>query len=64
VILGQRSARLTLHEGRYHQVKRMFHRVHNRVVRLHRESVGAIALPEELGPGMWRPLTEDEIRSV
>jgi 16S rRNA pseudouridine516 synthase len=62
VILGQRIARLTLHEGRYHQVKRMFHRVHNRVVRLHRESVGAIALPEDLAPGMWRHLRPEEIR--
>jgi 16S rRNA pseudouridine516 synthase len=61
VILGERRARLTLHEGRYHQVKRMFHRVHNRVVRLHRESIGGIALPEKLAPGMWRPLTRAEI---
>lgn len=64
VILEERRARLTLHEGRYHQVKRMFHRVHNRVVRLHRESIGGIVLPPELAPGMWRPLTDEEIRSI
>jgi 16S rRNA pseudouridine516 synthase len=61
VILEERLARLTLHEGRYHQVKRMFHRVQNRVVRLHRESIGGIVLPHELEPGMWRPLTREEI---
>jgi 16S rRNA pseudouridine516 synthase len=62
VILEERLARLTLHEGRYHQVKRMFHRVHNRVVRLHRESIGGIVLPRELEPGMWRALTREEMQ--
>ncbi|MGV3662692.1 MAG: 16S rRNA pseudouridine(516) synthase [Prosthecobacter sp.] len=60
VILGERSARLTLHEGRYHQVKRMFHRVSNRVVGLHRESVGAFSLPEDWQPGQWRVLEAKE----
>ena len=64
VILGERLARLTLHEGRYHQVKRMFHRVQNRVVRLHRESIGDIVLPGELEPGMWRALTREEVRLI
>ena len=61
VILGDRHARLTLHEGRYHQVKRMFHRVGNRVVNLHRESIGALALPADLSPGAWRMLTAHEV---
>ena len=61
VILGERTARLTLHEGRYHQVKRMFHRVNNRVVSLHRESIGGIALPPDLKPRKWRMLTDQEI---
>lgn len=56
VILGECRARLTLHEGRYHQVKRMFHRVNNRVVRLHRESIGSITLPADLHSGAWRPV--------
>lgn len=60
-ITGERSARLTLHEGRYHQVKRMFHRVGNRVVKLHRSSIGSIALPPDLQPGQWRHLTADEV---
>ncbi len=60
-ILGDRKARLTLHEGRYHQVKRMFHRIGNRVTALHRESIGGITLPPGLLPGQWRALTSGEI---
>lgn len=59
-VLGECLARVTLHEGRYHQVKRMFHRVGCRVTALHRESVGALRLPIDLKPGEWRPMTEEE----
>lgn len=59
-ILSKCLARVTLHEGRYHQVKRMFHRVGCRVMALHRESVGALRLPDDLTPGEWRPMTEVE----
>ncbi|MGD7653230.1 MAG: 16S rRNA pseudouridine(516) synthase [Verrucomicrobiales bacterium] len=62
-LLGERRARLTLHEGRYHQVKRMFHRIGNRVVALHRERVGEIVLPAELAPGGWRYLTKEEVEA-
>lgn len=61
-IIGPRSARLTLHEGRYHQVKRMFHRIGNRVVALHRDRIGDIALPDDLGPGQWRRLEGDSFK--
>lgn len=60
-ILGERKARLTLHEGRYHQIKRMFHRIGNRVTTLHRERIGGIVLPADLKPGEWRELTKDEL---
>ncbi|GAA5147684.1 pseudouridine synthase [Prosthecobacter algae] len=60
-ILAPRQARLTLYEGRYHQVKRMFHRVQNRVTALHRESIGSLHLPADLQPGQWRALTPAEI---
>jgi 16S rRNA pseudouridine516 synthase len=60
-ILGEKQARLTIHEGRYHQVKRMFHRIQNRVVKLHRESIGHIRLADDLAPGEWRMLRSDEI---
>jgi 16S rRNA pseudouridine516 synthase len=64
VILEEKVARVTLHEGRYHQIKRMFHRVGNRVTALHRESVGALALPDDLPAGKWRPLTGDEVANA
>lgn len=53
-ILTSHTARLTIHEGRYHQIKRMFHRIDNRVTALHRESIGEYRLPEDLKPGEWR----------
>lgn len=55
---------LTLTEGRYHQVKRMFAALDNRVVALHREQIGEIVLDPELAAGEYRDLTEDEIASV
>lgn len=63
VILGERLARVTLHEGRYHQIKRMFHRVSNRVLSLHRESIGSLVLPPELPPGGWREIERNELGS-
>ncbi|MEK7950198.1 pseudouridine synthase [Luteolibacter soli] len=59
-IIGEREARLTLHEGRYHQIKRMFHRIDNRVTGLHREQIGTLALSADLGPGEWRLLSKEE----
>jgi 16S rRNA pseudouridine516 synthase len=63
-ILAARQARLTLHEGRYHQIKRMFHRVQNRVVQLHRESIGGLALPADLPVGTGRELSSAERLAV
>jgi 16S rRNA pseudouridine516 synthase len=60
-LLGEREARLTLHEGRYHQVKRMFHAVGNRVLSLHREQIGPLTLDASLPPGKARSLRPDEI---
>jgi 16S rRNA pseudouridine516 synthase len=56
--------RLTISEGKYHQVKRMFAAVGNRVVNLHRESIGEIELDAELALGEWRFLTDEEINSI
>lgn len=53
--------RLTIFEGRYHQIKRMFAHVGNRVVGIHRESMGEIQLNSELAVGQCRVLTEPEI---
>jgi 16S rRNA pseudouridine516 synthase len=64
VLLGPHHARLTLHEGRYHQVKRMFGRFNNKVTALHRESMGPLTLDTALGPGGYRALTEHEIAQI
>lgn len=61
-LLGECEARLTITEGKFHQVKRMFIAVDNEVVALHRESVGVIVLEEDLDPGEYRPLTAAEIQ--
>jgi len=50
---GPSSLRLTITEGRYHQVKRMLAAVGNRVETLHRSAFGALALPADLPPGAW-----------
>jgi len=52
---------LTITEGRFHQVKRMFAAVGNRVVSLHREKIGKINL--DIDVGQWRALTKDEVLS-
>jgi 16S rRNA pseudouridine516 synthase len=57
---GVNEVLLTITEGKYHQVKRMFAAVGNRVVGLHREQIGAIKL-DGLAPGEWRALTKEEI---
>lgn len=62
VLLDACKARLTLHEGRYHQIKRMFHRVGNRVERLHRTSIGGLVLPPEWEPGRWQRMTPEQVR--
>ena len=51
---GTHGIRLTLTEGKYHQVKRMVAAVGNRVEGLHRSSFGALVLPADLAPGQWR----------
>ena len=56
--------RLTLTDGKYHQVKRMVAAVSNRVEGLHRSSVGQLVLPADLLPGQWRWLTNDEVLAL
>jgi len=63
-VLSSNEVLLTIHEGKYHQVKRMFAALSNRVISLHREKVGSIQLDETLEEGAWRFLTEAEINSV
>lgn len=54
--------RLTIHEGKFHQVKRMFEALDCQVVYLKRLSMGALRLDKRLKPGEYRRLTEEEIR--
>lgn len=58
------EARVTLTEGRYHQVKRMFAAIGNKVVALHRERIGGIELDEMLEPGEYRFLSDDEVNAI
>ncbi|WGL18569.1 16S rRNA pseudouridine(516) synthase RsuA [Microbulbifer bruguierae] len=63
-ILFRNEVRVTISEGRYHQVKRMFAALDNRVLELNRERIGGIHLEEDLEQGDYRLLTPEEIASV
>ena len=60
-VTGELTLRLTLTEGKYHQVKRMLAAVGNRVEGLHRSGFGALQLPTDLAPGQWRWLPGPEV---
>jgi 16S rRNA pseudouridine516 synthase len=55
------EAYLTIREGKYHQVKRMFHAVGKEVTWLKRVSIGALVLDPDLQEGCFRPLREEEL---
>lgn len=55
---------LTISEGKYHQVKRMFAALDNKVVDLHREAIGPLELDPALAEGEYRPLTDAEIAAL
>lgn len=59
--LSENQARLTLFEGRYHQVKRMFGHLGLKVTALHRAQIGNLALTDETSAGCYRKLTENEV---
>ncbi len=63
-VLGPREARLTLHEGRYHQARRMFAAVGNHVVALHREAIGGLVLPADLDAGDFRLLDAADLEAI
>lgn len=62
-ILDDYNVNLTISEGRYHQVKRMFAALGNKVEALHRWRIGDVVLDETLAEGEFRPLTQTEIES-
>jgi 16S rRNA pseudouridine516 synthase len=61
---GDTQLRLTLTEGKYHQVKRMVAAVGNRVEGLHRSQIGSLALPADLLPGQWRWLDAADLAAL
>ncbi len=62
--LSDKSGLLTLHEGRYHQVRRMFAAIGNHVEALHRDRIGNLDLPDDLEPGQWRLLDAAQIAAI
>ena len=64
VAVDSHHLRLTLTEGKYHQVKRMLAAVGNRVEALHRSRIGGLALPEDLLPGQWRWLGPADLAAI
>jgi 16S rRNA pseudouridine516 synthase len=62
--VSQNHMRLTLTEGKYHQVKRMLIAVGNSVAGLHRSQIGAMELPQDLALGQWRWITPDELQAL
>lgn len=63
-VVTEVEALLTITEGRYHQVRRMFAAVGNHVAELHRERLGGLTLPDDLTPGMWKVLAENEVTLI
>jgi len=63
-ILSEKEVLLTIQEGKYHQVKRMFASLGNKVIGLHREQIGIIELDANLAAGEWRYLTPEEVASI
>jgi 16S rRNA pseudouridine516 synthase len=63
-MVGEHHLRLTLTEGKYHQVKRMLAAVSNRVEGLHRSQIGSFSLPPDLAPGQWRWLAPGDLAAL
>ena len=63
-LLSDNSAHVTLHEGKYHQVKRMLAALGKPVIYLKRVRFGPLSLDEELPEGGWRALTEEERQAL
>jgi 16S rRNA pseudouridine516 synthase len=62
--VGPTQATVTLTEGRYHQVRRMFAAMGNHVAALHRDRIGALDLPADLETGKWRVMTTADVAAV
>ena len=63
-VVSETEALLSITEGRYHQVRRMFAASGNHVEELHRERLGGLSLPDGMAPGQWKLLNEEEIALI
>ncbi len=63
-VISETEALLSVTEGRYHQVRRMFAATGNHVEELHRERLGGVSVPDDLAPGQWKLLTEEEVTLI
>ncbi len=63
-IINNKKGYLTIYEGKFHQVKRMFEALDNKVIYLKRISMGSLRLDKELKTGEFRALTEEEIENL
>lgn len=63
-IVAPQTGRVTVHEGKFHQIKRMFSAVGREVTSLHRETFGSLTLDPQLPEGQWRELTAEEIAAL
>ena len=61
---GEFTARVTLTEGRYHQIKRMFGCYKAKVLQLHRIGMGNLALPNNLKPGEFKEANQEELNKI
>ncbi|WP_297802652.1 pseudouridine synthase [uncultured Brevundimonas sp.] len=63
-VVSETEALLSVTEGRYHQVRRMFAATGNHVEALHRERLGGLVLPDDLAPGEWKLLNAEEVTLI
>lgn len=63
-VISPTEARLSVTEGRYHMVRRMFAAAGNHVEALHRERLGGLSIPNDLAPGSWRLLGPDTVATI
>ncbi len=63
-VVSETEALLSVSEGRYHQVRRMFAATGNHVEKLHRERLGGLSLPEGMAAGQWKVLSAEEIALI
>ena len=62
--LSENKCKITVTEGKFHEVRRLFRALGNEVVKLERIAIAGLCLPQELGQGEWRKMTDGEIKQL